>query len=256
MARAVAVAVQRPARPGRAPARGETFLPASHSPRESEFTEARKLTREEVARHYHVPLPMVGILDHSTFSNIKEQHKNLYQDALGPWLTMVSEEWKRQVLPECDDQVGIYTEFNIEQKMRGSFEEQAASFRTLVGTPVITVNEARGRLNLPRLDDPSADGVAKPLNLTLAGPGRGDEFAARAGVPAVSSAITDPLVDEARRRRAFQEWVDPATPDGMARQLAEDLTQVLRRNGLSAEVAMRAAEQIALEHAFERVDQP
>ena len=102
---------------------GMTFTPRAFSARESEFVAARKLTAEEVARAYHVPLPMVGILDHATFSNIKEQHKQLYQDCLGPWLQVISEEIERQLLIEARDDDRVYLEFNIQDKLKGSFEE-------------------------------------------------------------------------------------------------------------------------------------
>jgi HK97 family phage portal protein len=144
---------------------GMTFKPTSHSARDSEFTEARKLSREECAAAYHVPLPMVGILEHATFSNIKEQHKQLYQDCLGPWLTMIQEELERQLLVESADQDDVYLEFNISEKLKGSFEEQAASLFRLVGRPIMTANEGRARLNLTSIkDDPSANALAMPLN--------------------------------------------------------------------------------------------
>jgi HK97 family phage portal protein len=140
---------------------GETFTPTSWSAKDSEYVSARKLTREECAAAYHVPLPMVGILEHATFSNIVEQHKNLYQDCLGPWLEMIEEEFERQILPECDDTRDVYVEFNIAEKLKGSFEEQAASIQALVGRPVMTPNEGRARLNLPAItDDPTADQLA------------------------------------------------------------------------------------------------
>jgi HK97 family phage portal protein len=146
---------------------GMTFTPTSYSARDSEFTLARKLTREEVASSYHVPLPMVGILEHATFSNIKEQHKQLYADTLGPWLENIITEVERQLLPDCADSEQVYLEFNIADKLRGSFEEQAASLYALCGRPIMTANEGRSRLNLPRiLDDPSADALALPLNTT------------------------------------------------------------------------------------------
>jgi len=144
---------------------GMTFTPRAFSARESEFVAARKLTSEEVARAYHVPLPMVGILDHATFSNVKEQHKQLYQDTLGPWLEMIVNELMRQLLPEARDVERVYLEFNIAEKMKGSFEEQASSLYALVGRPIMTANEGRARLNLPRItDDASADALAMPLN--------------------------------------------------------------------------------------------
>jgi HK97 family phage portal protein len=141
---------------------GMTFKATSFSPRESEYTSARKLTREECAAAYHIPLPLVGILEHATFSNIKEQHKHLYQDCLGPWLRMIKEEIQRQLLIECDDTADVYTEFNIAQKLAGSFEEQSASLSTAIGRPYMTGNEGRARVNLPAItDDPTMDQVAK-----------------------------------------------------------------------------------------------
>ena len=139
---------------------GMTFKPNTETARDSEYTASRKLSREECAAAYHVPLPMVGILEHATFSNIKEQHKHLYQDCLGPWLKMIEEEFVRQLLPECRDTDGIYVEFNIAEKLKGSFEEQASSLQVLVGRPIMTANEGRARLNLPSMDDPEADTLA------------------------------------------------------------------------------------------------
>jgi HK97 family phage portal protein len=147
---------------------GMTWKATGFSMKASEYLGARKLTREECAAAYHIPLPMVGILEHATFSNIKEQHKHLYQDCLGPWLVMIEEEIERQLLADeffGGDQEGIYTEFNIAEKLKGSFEEQATSIFQLVGGPVMTRNEGRARLNLPRLDDAGADRLVTPLNV-------------------------------------------------------------------------------------------
>lgn len=142
---------------------GMTYKGAAFSARESEYLLARKLTREECAAAYHIPLPMVGILDHATFSNIKEQHKQLYQDTLGPWLEMLVQEWAAQLLIECEDQANVYLEYNIADKLKGSFEEQATSLNLLVGRPIMTADEGRARLNLPSLadQDPSAGQLAE-----------------------------------------------------------------------------------------------
>jgi hypothetical protein len=140
---------------------GMQFKPTAFSARDSEYLLARKLSREEVAAQYHIPLPMVGILDHATFSNIKEQHKQLYTDCLGPWDEMVQQAIEAQLLPECHDTDNVYAEFNIAEKLKGSFEEQANALRVLVGRPIMTANEGRARLNLPSIkDDPTADQLA------------------------------------------------------------------------------------------------
>jgi HK97 family phage portal protein len=147
---------------------GMSFEKMSFTAEEAQYLESRKLTREEVARAYHVPLPMVGILDHATFSNIKEQHKQLYQDCLGPWLVMLEEDLELQLLPEFGDPNALYLEFNIAEKMKGSFEEQASAISTTVGRPILTANEGRALLNRNALDG-DADQLVTPLNVMVGG---------------------------------------------------------------------------------------
>lgn len=147
---------------------GMEWQAGSFSPEQSEYLGGRKLTREECARSYHIPLPMVGILDHATFSNISEQHKNLYQDSLGPWLVMVEQDIELQLLPEFEDTEGVYTEFNIAEKMAGSFEDQVKALQSAVGRPWMTANEARARMNMPSLDG-DADELVTPLNVVVGG---------------------------------------------------------------------------------------
>lgn len=152
---------------------GMEFTPTSFNAKDSQFIESRKLSREEVAAAYHVPLPMVGILDHATFSNIKEQHKQLYQDTLGPWTEMIQQEFEAQLVPDLEPSGKVYIEFNISEKMKGSFEEQAASIQSSVGAPVMTRNEGRGLLNLPALD--GGNDLITPLNVANSGDATGTE---------------------------------------------------------------------------------
>ena len=62
----------------------------------------------------------------------------------------------------------FYAEFNIQEKLQGSFEEQAYAFQAAVGRPWMTANEARGRVNLPALDG-DANGIVTPLNVVVGG---------------------------------------------------------------------------------------
>lgn len=146
---------------------GMKFVGAGITPAQAQYLETRKLTREEVAAAFHIPLPMVGILDHATFSNIEEQHKHLYQDTLGPWLAMIEQELALQLVPEFDTSGRVYVEFNLAEKMKGSFEEQAASLQTAVGAPWLTRNEARARQNLPQIE--GGDALVVPLNVLTGG---------------------------------------------------------------------------------------
>jgi HK97 family phage portal protein len=146
---------------------GMEFVSASVTPEQAQYLEARKLTREEVAAAYHIPPPMVGILDNATYSNITEQHKIMYQDTLGPWLQMLCQEMELQLLSDFEDIDRVYIEFNLAEKLNGSFEQQAAQLQTSTGAPYMTRNEARARLNLPQID--GADELVVPLNVLIGG---------------------------------------------------------------------------------------
>jgi HK97 family phage portal protein len=148
---------------------GMAFTEASFSARDSQYVESRRLSEEEVARAYHVPPPMVGLLEHATFSNITEQHAMLYSDCLGPWLTAIEDEIELQLLPDLDPDPRVYCEFNLAEKLKGRFEEQAAALSSSTGRPYMTANEARARMNLPRIDDPDADRLVVPLNVLIGG---------------------------------------------------------------------------------------
>lgn len=146
---------------------GMEYKPVGFDPKAAQYIEARKLTREEAAAAYFIPPPLIGILDHATYSNIKEQHAHLYQDTLGPWLVMLEQEIGGQILPDLPDSADVYAEFNIAAKMRGSFEEQAAAASTATGAPWMTVNETRARNNLPAVE--GGDTLIVPMNVTEGG---------------------------------------------------------------------------------------
>lgn len=161
---------------------GMKFVAASQTARDLQYVEVRKLAREEVAAAYFIPPTLVGILDKATFSNIKEQHKHLYQDTLGPWLSMISQELELQLLPDFPDVADLYLEFNLEEKLRGSFEEQAAQLQASVGGPWMTRNEARAMRNLPAIE--GGDELITPLNVIEGGQASPQDSAPEAGAAA------------------------------------------------------------------------
>jgi len=147
---------------------GMEYVPVGFNPEQAQYIEARKLTREEVSAAYFIPPPLIGILDHATYSNIKEQHSHLYQDTLGPWMVMLQQEIAAQILADMPgDNRDVYCEFNIDAKMRGSFEEQAVAASTATGGPWMTRNEIRARNNLPRVE--GGDELIVPMNVTQGG---------------------------------------------------------------------------------------
>lgn len=138
------------------------------SAREEQFVEATRLSLETCAQVFHINPTMVGQLQNANYSNVREFRRALYGETLGPVVKQIEDRITAFLLP----MVGIrsprvYAEFNVEARLRGSFEEQAGVFATSVGGPWLTINEARARQNLPAVED--GDVLIKPLNVTQNG---------------------------------------------------------------------------------------
>ena len=132
--------------------------------REEEYVEGTKLSLTEVASVYHVNPTMLGILDNANYSNVREFRRMLYGDTLGPIIKQIEERFNAFLLPMMNEPREHYVEFNLQEKLRGSFEEQAKVMHTAVGSPWLTVNEARARENLPSIE--GGDALVRPLNVS------------------------------------------------------------------------------------------
>lgn len=146
---------------------GMTLTKLGFSAVEDEFVAASKLALATVASVYHVNPTMVGLLDNANYSNVREFRRMLYGDTLGPWLSFIEDRLNGFLLPKIGAADNEYVEFNIGEKLQGSFEEQAAVASMAVGGPYMTRNEMRALQNLPPID--GADELIVPLNVTTGG---------------------------------------------------------------------------------------
>lgn len=146
---------------------GMTISRIGFSAVEDEFIEANKLALTTVAAVYHVNPTMVGLLDNANYSNVREFRRMLYGDTLGPWLAMIEGRVNGFLLPMIGAPDQQYIEFNINEKLQGSFEEQAAVASAAIGGPYMTRNEYRAKQNLPPID--GGDELIVPLNVTTGG---------------------------------------------------------------------------------------
>ncbi len=135
--------------------------------REEEWVEVAKLALGTVAGVYHVNPVMVGVLDNANFSNTKEFRKMLYSETLGPQLARIEDRINAFLVPRVAKDPTAYVEFNIEEKLQGDFEEQAAILSTSAGAPWMTRNEVRALRNLPAVE--GGDTLVVPLNVLTGG---------------------------------------------------------------------------------------
>lgn len=143
-------------------------LPGGITPEAAQQLEARKLSIAETAAAFFVPPMFVGVLDNANYSNVVAYREVLYSDTLGTWFQQLSQAFNARLLThELVEADGAFVEFNVAEKLRMSFDEQARIFQTTTGGPIMTRNEARRRMNLPALE--GADELIVPLNVTEGG---------------------------------------------------------------------------------------
>lgn len=144
---------------------------SAFSAKDSDYIEGRKLTYNEVALAYGgstlaTLVTGIGLIGSAGTDSM---HTQLYQDVLAPITRSLEDELELQLLPEFETtparRARVYVEFNLQEKLRGSFEQQARALVTAVGVPYLGVNEARAMLNRPRVEDDSLDVPVKPMNV-------------------------------------------------------------------------------------------
>jgi HK97 family phage portal protein len=145
---------------------GMTWEAMSHTAHEAELVAQRKLDREEIAMVYDLPGPLIGDLEHGTYSNVTELHKQLYKSVLRPWLTLMEETIQAHLIDSeplwADD--GLFVEFDMGEQLRGEPTELAEALKLQVEAGLMTRNEARKFLNLPRDPNPAADQLTLNAN--------------------------------------------------------------------------------------------
>ncbi len=135
--------------------------------KENQYVEGAKLSLETCAQVYFVNPTMVGILDNANYANVREFRKALYGDNLGPEIERTAQRINKKLVPKMADPRKVYCEFNLQTKLAGSFEEQADLLQKACGGPYMLRNEARARLNMPRVE--GGDELIVPLNVTQNG---------------------------------------------------------------------------------------
>lgn len=146
---------------------GMEIKPFSTSFKEQQWAESIKLSREAVAAAYGINPSLVWHSDTQTYASSKDNARALYAECLGPVLQMLQQRINSFLLPMIGAGPETYVEFDLTEKLKGSFEERASILQASVGGPWMTRNEARADNNLPPVD--GGDELITPMNVVIGG---------------------------------------------------------------------------------------
>lgn len=148
---------------------GMEIKPFSTSFKEAEWSSSVVLTREAVAAAYHVNPSLIWHSNTQTYASAKDNARALYADCLGPVLQMLQQRINAFLLPMVGATPNTYVEFDLTEKLKGSFEERASIYQSACGAPYMTRDEIRAELNLAPLPDGQGAEIITPLNVTEGG---------------------------------------------------------------------------------------
>jgi HK97 family phage portal protein len=122
--------------------RGMSWKPVSISPEDAELLASRRFSTEEIARIFQVPPPLVGIWDHSSFTNSETAGKWFATYTVGPWCRKFEAEIARSVFSESDR--GTYQlDFDLSGFLRGDHGARWQGHEIAVRNGILTPNEIR-----------------------------------------------------------------------------------------------------------------
>lgn len=146
---------------------GMEIKPYAFNAKEAQYAETKQLSREDVAAAFHVNPSLIWHTTTQTYASAKDNARALYADCLGPTLQMLQQRINSFLLPMVGADKRTYVEFDLTEKLKGSFEERASILQASVGGPWLTRNEARADNNLPPID--GGDELIVPLNVIEGG---------------------------------------------------------------------------------------
>lgn len=156
---------------------------------DAQWAQSITLSFEYACRAYHIPAGL--ITGETSYASARDNSRALYADTLGPELRFLAQRINKVLPKRLGMASTAYVEFDIQEKLNGSFLDLAAVLQSSVGAPWLTRNEARAMLNRPAID--GGDDLIVPLNVVeggLASPRdtTADSYAAMAGEPEVKAA--------------------------------------------------------------------
>lgn len=112
------------------------------SPEDAEILAARRFSTEEIARAFGVPAPLVGILDHASFTNSETLLRHFAQSTLAHWARKLECELQRSVLTETERETHEI-EVDLSGLLRGSHTERWQAHAIALQNGVLTIDEVR-----------------------------------------------------------------------------------------------------------------
>ena len=138
---------------------GMKFKSLSLSPADMALLQQKNFTVQDIARLLKIPGYLLGASGSSmVYSNVEQTQLQFLQMTIDPILRLVESTFNKYLLNEDEKKSGLFFEFNTQNMLRTTPEKEIKMYSDAVKGSLMTVNEARKRLNWTSLE-----GMDRPL---------------------------------------------------------------------------------------------
>jgi len=133
---------------------GVEYQQLSISPEDAQMLGSRQLAVEEICRYFGVPPVMIGHAGGSTAwpTSVEQQGLIFQKFTLRRRIKRIEQAVAKQLLSPADRAAGVSVRINMEALLRGDSASRSAFYQTMTQIGAMTINEVRGRENLPPVE--------------------------------------------------------------------------------------------------------
>lgn len=131
---------------------GMELKPLNIKMTDAQFLELRKHTALQIASIFGVKPNHINDYQNSNYSNSEAQNLSFYTDALLYIVTQYEQEFTHKLLLDSQIDDGFYLELDCSVILRADTETQGKVLTGYVQNGIMTPNEARDKLKLPRIE--------------------------------------------------------------------------------------------------------
>lgn len=129
---------------------GLDYQSISVSPEDAQLLESRKFSIEEIARFFNISPIKLQVLNEVSYNSMESAELNFLYDTVAPYVQIFMEEFNRKLFkPSEVGKIGVM--FDYTSAMQTNRKDLADYYRTLITNGIMSVDEVRGQMGLPKL---------------------------------------------------------------------------------------------------------
>lgn len=120
---------------------GAKFNPITLNNKDSQFLEARRYQKEDIAMIFRVPLHMLNDLTKANYNSLEQLSLGFVIYSLTPTLVRIEQCMQRDLLTEKERAEGYYIKHNLSALLRGDMKTRFESYHMAINDGIYTIDD-------------------------------------------------------------------------------------------------------------------